>query len=40
MLLKPLERDRPYLVTFAFAFFAFNPTGTLFTLDGQVPKQQ
>jgi len=28
--------DIPYMVTFAFAFFAFNPDGVLYTEDGEV----
>jgi len=28
------QGDVPYVVTFAFAFFAFNPDGTLYTLNG------
>lgn len=28
-------QDIPYVVTFAFAFFAFHPEGTLFTVNGQ-----
>ena len=29
-------RDVAYVVTFAFAFFAFNPRGTVLTVDGRI----
>lgn len=32
-------KDTPYVVTFAFAFFAFYPNGKLFTLDGELPRK-